>query len=159
MRWMLKTGCLRYVQKGRETMAQDLTRFLQAQEGSYAQALAEMKRGRKESHWIWYIFPQMKGLGRSAMSEFYGISGMEEARAYLKDPVLGARLAEICNALLALDVEDIVQVMGRPDDKKLKSSMTLFEAAAEDPEVFQRVLDKYYQGKRDGRTLRMLGME
>ena len=140
-------------------MAYDLTRFLQAQEGSYAQALAEMKRGRKESHWIWYIFPQMKGLGRSAMSEFYGISGMEEARAYLKDPVLGARLVEICNALLALEVEDIVQVMGRPDDKKLKSSMTLFEAAAEDPEVFQRVLDKYYQGKRDGRTLRMLGIE
>ena len=140
-------------------MAYDLTRFLQAQEGSYAQALAEMKRGRKESHWIWYIFPQLKGLGRSAMSEFYGISGMEEARAYLKDPVLGARLVEICNALLALEVEDIVQVMGRPDDKKLKSSMTLFEAAAEKPEVFQRVLDKYYQGKRDGRTLRMLGME
>ena len=118
-----------------------------------------MKRGRKESHWIWYIFPQLKGLGRSAMSEFYGISGMEEARAYLKDPVLGARLVEICNALLALEVEDIVQVMGRPDDKKLKSSMTLFEAAAENPEVFQRVLEKYYQGKRDGRTLRMLGME
>ncbi len=140
-------------------MAYDLTRFLQAQEGSYAQALAEMKRGRKESHWMWYIFPQLKGLGRSAMSEFYGISGMEEARAYLKDPVLGARLVEICNALLALEVEDIVQVMGRPDDKKLKSSMTLFEAAAEKPEVFQRVLDKYYQGKRDGRTLRMLGIE
>lgn len=140
-------------------MAYDLTRFLQAQEGSYAQALAEMKRGRKESHWMWYIFPQLKGLGRSAMSEFYGISGMEEARAYLKDPVLGARLVEICNALLALEVEDIVQVMGRPDDKKLKSSMTLFEAAAENPEVFQRVLEKYYQGKRDGRTLRMLGME
>ena len=140
-------------------MAYDLTRFLQAQEGSYAQALAEMKRGRKESHWIWYIFPQLKGLGRSAMSEFYGISGMEEARAYLKDPVLGARLVEICNALLALEAKDILQVMGRPDDKKLKSSMTLFEAAAEDPEVFQRVLEKYYQGKRDGRTLRMLGME
>ena len=140
-------------------MAYDLTRFLQAQEGSYAQALAEMKRGRKESHWMWYIFPQLKGLGRSAMSEFYGISGMEEARAYLKDPVLGARLVEICNALLALEAKDILQVMGRPDDKKLKSSMTLFEAAAEDPEVFQRVLDKYYQGKRDGRTLRMLGME
>lgn len=118
-----------------------------------------MKRGRKESHWIWYIFPQLKGLGRSAMSEFYGISGMEEARAYLKDPVLGARLIEICNALLALEAKDIVQVMGRPDDKKLKSSMTLFEAAAEKPEVFQRVLDKYYQGKRDGRTLRMLGIE
>ena len=140
-------------------MAYDLMRFLQAQEGNYAQALAEMKRGRKESHWMWYIFPQLKGLGRSAMSEFYGISGMEEARAYLKDPVLGARLVEICNALLALEVEDIVQVMGRPDDKKLKSSMTLFEAAAENPEVFQRVLEKYYQGKRDGRTLRMLGME
>ena len=144
-------------------MAYDLMRFLQAQEGrqegTYSQALAEIRRGRKESHWIWYIFPQLKGLGRSAMSEFYGISGMEEARAYLKDPVLGARLVEICNALLALEVEDIVQVMGRPDDKKLKSSMTLFEAAAEKPEVFQRVLEKYYQGKRDGRTLRMLGME
>ena len=144
-------------------MAYDLTRFLQAQEGrpegSYSQALAEIKQGRKASHWIWYIFPQMKGLGRSSMSEFYGISGMEEARAYLKDPVLGARLVEICNALLALDVEDIVQVMGRPDDKKLKSSMTLFEAAAEDPAVFQKVLEKYYRGKRDGSTLRMLGRE
>ena len=144
-------------------MAYDLMRFLQAQEGrqegTYSQALAEIRRGRKESHWIWYIFPQLKGLGRSSMSEFYGISGMEEARAYLKDPVLGARLVEICNALLALEAKDIVRVMGRPDDKKLKSSMTLFEAAAEKPEVFQRVLDKYYQGKRDGRTLRMLGME
>lgn len=144
-------------------MAYDLTRFLQAQEGrpegSYSQALAEIKQGRKVSHWMWYIFPQMKGLGRSSMSEFYGISGVEEARAYLKDPVLGARLEEICNALLALDAEDIVQVMGRPDDKKLKSSMTLFEAAAEDPAVFQKVLGKYYRGKRDGCTLRMLGME
>lgn len=144
-------------------MAYDLMRFLQAQEGrqagTYSQALAEIRRGRKESHWIWYIFPQLKGLGRSSMSEFYGISGMEEARAYLKDPVLGARLVEICNALLALEAKDIVQVMGRPDDKKLKSSMTLFEAVAEKPEVFQRVLDKYYQGKRDGRTLRMLGIE
>ena len=140
-------------------MAQDLMRFLQAQKGSYAQALAEIKQGRKVSHWIWYIFPQLKGLGRSSMSEFYGISGMEEARAYLKDPVLGARLVEICNALLALDAEDIVRVMGRPDDKKLKSSMTLFEAAAEDPAVFQKVLEKYYRGKRDGSTLRMLGRE
>lgn len=144
-------------------MAYDLTRFLQAQEGrpegSYSQALAEIKQGRKVSHWMWYIFPQMKGLGRSPMSEFYGISGVEEARAYLKDPVLGARLVEICNALLALDAEDIVRVMGRPDDKKLKSSMTLFEAAAEDPAVFQNVLEKYYRGKRDGCTLRMLGME
>lgn len=140
-------------------MAYDLMRFLQAQEGSYSQALAEIKQGRKASHWMWYIFPQMKGLGRSSMSEFYGISGVEEARAYLKDPVLGARLEEICNALLALDAEDIVRVMGRPDDKKLKSSMTLFEAAAEDPAVFQKVLEKYYRGKRDGCTLRMLGME
>lgn len=138
-------------------------RFLQAQEGrqegTYSRALAEIRRGRKESHWIWYIFPQLKGLGRSSMSEFYGISGMEEAGAYLKDPVLEARMIEICNALLALEAKDIVQVMGRPDDKKLKSSMTLFEAAAEKPEVFQRVLDKYYQGKRDGRTLRMQGIE
>ena len=144
-------------------MAYDLMRFLQAQEGrqegTYSQALAEIRRGRKVSHWIWYIFPQLKGLGRSSMSEFYGISGMEEARAHLKNPVLGARMIEICNALLALEAKDIVQVMGRPDDKKLKSSMTLFEAAAEKPEVFQRVLDKYYQGKRDGRTLRMLGIE
>ena len=137
-------------------MAYDLMRFLQAQEGSYAQALAEMKRGRKESHWMWYIFPQLKGLGRSAMSEFYGISGMEEARAYLKDPVLGARLIEICNALLALEAKDIVQVMGRPDDKKLKSSMTLFEAAAPDEPVFGAVLDKFYGGERDSLTLEKL---
>ena len=140
-------------------LSKSIDRFLEPQKTAYPTALAEVSRGRKESHWMWYIFPQLKGLGRSAMSEFYGISGMEEARAYLKDPVLGARLVEICNALLALEVEDIVQVMGRPDDKKLKSSMTLFEAAAEKPEVFQRVLDKYYQGKRDGRTLRMLGIE
>ncbi len=108
---------------------------------------------------MWYIFPQLKGLGRSSLSAYYGIRDLGEAGAYLADPVLGPRLAEICRALLALDTDDAAAVMGRPDDRKLRSSMTLFGAAADTPGIFQAVLDKYYQGQRDRRTLRMLGLE
>lgn len=140
-------------------MGYDLTRFIQVQQQDYPFALDEIKKGRKKSHWIWYIFPQLKGLGHSAMSEYYGIQDLEEAKAYLADPVLKAHLVEICSALLELDTNDAVAVMGRPDDKKLKSSMTLFDAASGHQEIFGKVLEKYYQGKRDGRTLQMLKMK
>lgn len=139
-------------------MNNDLSRFVQAQQHSYACALAEIRRGRKTSHWIWYIFPQLKGLGRSSTSEFYGIRDLEEARAYLADPVLGPRLIEISEALLALDTDNPMAVMGQPDDLKLRSSMTLFAAAAPSCDVFERVLDKYFHGRKDGLTLRKLGL-
>ena len=140
-------------------MTYDLTHFKQVQLLGYPRALAEIRSGKKTSHWMWYIFPQLKGLGRSSLSAYYGIRDLGEARAYLADPVLGPRLAEICRALLVLDTDDAAAVMGRPDDRKLRSSMTLFNAAADTPGVFQAVLDKYYQGRRDRRTLRMLGLE
>ena len=137
-------------------MAYDLNRFLTAQEQDYAQALAEIRAGRKRSHWIWYIFPQLRGLGYSYNAEYYGIADAEEARQYLAHPVLGARLREITEALLELPESDSVRVMGRPDDLKLCSSMTLFEYVAEQGSVFGKVLDKYYGGRRDAATLRML---
>lgn len=140
-------------------MEYDVTRFLLAQQRDYLQALAEIKNGKKESHWIWYVFPQLKGLGKRAASEYYGIADLEEAKAYLAEPILRAHLLEICNALLALETNDPVAVMGRPDDKKLKSSMTLFDAATEEMDVFQKVLEKYYQGRRDYQTLQMLGLD
>ena len=137
-------------------MAYDLSRFLAAQERDYAQALAEIRTGRKRSHWIWYIFPQLRGLGYSYNAEYYGIADAEEARQYLAHPVLGARLREITEALLELPESDSVRVMGRPDDLKLCSSMTLFEYVSVQDSVFGKVLDKYYGGRRDAATLRML---
>lgn len=137
-------------------MAYDLNRFLTAQEQHYAQALAEIRAGRKRSHWIWYIFPQLRGLGYSYNAEYYGIADAEEARQYLAHPVLGARLREITEALLELPESDSVRVMGRPDDLKLCSSMTLFEYVSVQDSVFGKVLDKYYGGRRDAATLRML---
>ena len=137
-------------------MIDDLNRFLMAQERDYAQALAEIRAGRKQSHWIWYIFPQLRGLGYSYNAEYYVIADTGEARLYLAHPVLGARLREITNALLNLPESDPVRVMGRPDDLKLCSSMTLFEYVAEQDSVFGKVLDKYYGGRRDAATLRMV---
>lgn len=137
-------------------MAYDLNRFLAAQEQDYAQALAEIRAGRKRSHWIWYIFPQLRGLGYSYNAEYYGIADAEEARQCLAHPVLGARLREITEALLELPESDSVRVMGRPDDLKLCSSMTLFEYVSVQDSVFGKVLDKYYGGRRDAATLRML---
>lgn len=125
----------------------------------YQRALTEIKNGKKVSHWMWYIFPQLKGLGRSFTSEYYGIQDLDEAKAYLADPILGRHLIEICNALLSLDTNDATEVMGRPDDRKLKSSMTLFDAATESSDVFRLVLEKYYNGKKDYRTLEMLGIK
>lgn len=133
-----------------------MLRFIQAQENDYQTALAEVRAGCKCSHWMWYIFPQLKGLGFSSTAQYYGINGREEAMAYLKHPVLGARLREITSMLLTLEGKSAVEIFGRTDAMKLRSSMTLFYAVSED-DLFKKVLDKYYDGKPDGRTLAMLG--
>jgi uncharacterized protein (DUF1810 family) len=137
-------------------MGFDLDRFKKAQEEDYPHALQEIKAGRKRSHWIWYIFPQLKGLGFSSMSEYYGIDGRAEAQAYIADSVLRARLVEISQALLALESNNPTQVMGYPDDLKLKSSMTLFAEVAPDIPVFEQVLQKFFAGEKDSRTLQLL---
>lgn len=139
--------------------AYNLERFKNAQEGDYAIALSELRAGRKRTHWIWYVFPQLKELGRSSTAQYYGISGLEEARAYLADPVLGARLLECAEALLALDASNPKAVLGYPDNLKVCSSMTLFEVAGADDarwKPFGRVLEKFYHGKRDEHTLALI---
>ena len=133
-----------------------LDRFLDAQRGDYAAALAEVRRGRKTSHWMWYIFPQIAGLGQSSTARYYSIRDLEEAREYYAHPVLGQRLREISGALLGLRGSDPVAVFGGIDSMKLKSSMTLFAMAAPDDPIFQQVLDKYYGGEQDALTLRIL---
>lgn len=139
-------------------MAYDLDRFLSAQAGVYDQALAEIRAGRKRSHWMWFVFPQVSGLGRSAMAERYAITCLAEAEAYLAHPVLGARLREITQALLDHPSRDAHRVLGSPDDLKLRSSMTLFERAEDGDEqsVFTKVLDEFYSGQRDAVTLGLL---
>ena len=137
-------------------MEKSLDRFLKAQKRDYETALAEIRSGHKRSHWIWYIFPQLKGLGRSEMAEYFGIRDMAEAVAYWKHPMLGQRLIEIAEALLELESSDPAEVMGWPDDMKLKSSMTLFLLAAPEEPVFGKVLDKFFGGERDMNTVRML---
>lgn len=134
-----------------------LDRFLKAQAGDYDAALREIRAGRKRSHWMWYIFPQLRGLGFSATAEYYGLRDLEEARDYMEHPVLSARLVEISEALLKLPGSDPTAVLGYPDDLKLRSCMTLFELAAPEQPVFARVLEKYYGGRRDTRTLSLLG--
>ena len=134
-----------------------LERFIKAQNNTYEEALNEIKAGRKRSHWIWFIFPQIKGLGFSHMSQLYGIENIDEAREYLANPVLGTRLVEISEALLNLQENDPAVVMGgSPDDMKLQSSMTLFAAVSDDNSVFHRVLDKFFDGKKDTKTLELL---
>ena len=137
-------------------MAYDLDRFKKAQAEDYETALEEIKRGRKESHWIWYIFPQLKELGFSSTAKYYGIDGIDEAKAYMADAELRRNLLKITDALLRQPETDIHRVMGYPDDMKLRSSMTLFEAAAPDQSVFGEVLDKFYGGERDDATLNLL---
>ena len=136
--------------------AYDLQRFLDAQEQDYEQALSEIRSGRKRSHWIWYIFPQLKALGFSSTAKYYGIADLEEAKAYLAEPTLRARLLEISGALLTLSENDPGRVMGYPDDLKLRSSMTLFAAADPAEPVFRQVLDKFFSGKPDTKTLDLL---
>ncbi len=134
----------------------DLSRFTEAHRRSFETALGEIRNGRKNTHWMWYILPQLQGLGRSATSRFYALSGVDEAKAFLDDPYLGGNLKEICSALLLLDTDDPVRVFGRPDGMKLRSCMTLFSRAAGSPSVFDEVLDKYFGGEQDNLTLKML---
>ncbi len=131
----------------------DLKRFLDAQERDYAIALSEIRSGRKRSHWMWYIFPQIAGLGFSETSKFYAIKNKREAESYLAHPVLGARLVEISATLLEIEGKTANQIFGSPDDAKLKSCMTLFGSLENAHPVFQRVLDKYFNGIKDRRTL------
>ncbi len=134
----------------------NLERFLSAQKLMYASALDEIRSGEKQSHWIWFVFPQLKALGFSETAQFYGIEDLEEAKAYLAHPILRERLLEISQALLALEDSDPTRVMGYPDDLKLRSSMTLFEAADPAIPVFAQVLEKFYGGNRDDKTLALL---
>lgn len=135
-----------------------LNRFLEAQEPMYATALKEMKNGEKESHWIWYIFPQLRGLGYSPNAYTYGINGLEEAKAYLEHPVLSARLIEISTALLSHKGESIEDIMGDIDALKLRSSMTLFALVSKDSSVFHQVLDCFYDGNMDELTRKLAKM-
>jgi len=135
----------------------DLQRFIDAQEADFTTALAEIKNGRKRSHWMWYIFPQLRGLGSSETSRYYGIQNIDEAEAYINHPILGQRLMEICLALLQLKTNDPNEIFGSPDDLKLRSSMTLFASLPDAYPVFQSVLEKFFNGKSDDKTLRLIG--
>lgn len=137
-------------------MHYDLERFVRAQEYSYADALAEITNGCKRTHWMWYIFPQLKALGRSSRAILYGIENLEEARLYLTHPVLGERLKEISRALLALEISDPYRVMGDIDGMKLCSSMTLFAEVEGYDSVFGQVISKFYHGKADEKTIQIV---
>lgn len=135
----------------------NLQRFVDAQDGVYADALEELRRGAKETHWMWFIFPQVAGLGRSSTAQFFAIASREEAKAYLGHELLGPRLRECAEALLSVEGKTAEEIMGHPDDRKLQSSMTLFaEVAGPDP-LFTGVLRKYFGGERDAATLQLLG--
>lgn len=134
----------------------DLNRFVQAQEEIYSRALAEINRGRKQSHWMWFVFPQIDGLGYSSTARFYAIKSRDEAQAYLTHPLLGKRLFECSEALLKIKAKSAEEIFGYPDDLKLRSCMTLFASISEAGSVFSRVLDQYYGGQADPQTLALL---
>ena len=143
--------------------AVDLSRFTQAYKGyfgnvSYQTAFSELQNGRKITHWMWYIFPQIHGLGRSSTSQYYAIQSIDEAKAFLNDSYLGESLRGICSVLLKLETNNPTEVFGWPDDMKLKSSMTLFASVSEDNFVFHKVLEKFFNGEYDKRTLNILGI-
>jgi len=133
-------------------MSSDLERFVAAQQGLYEGALRELRAGRKTGHWIWFIFPQLAGLGRSEMSRFYGIASLEEARAYMDHPVLGLRLRECVGAVLATSGVTAEQIFGALDAMKVRSSMTLFHRAAPDEPLFAEMLERFYGGVADEAT-------
>ncbi len=135
----------------------DLRRFVEAQRGEYEQACAELRAGAKRGHWMWYIFPQVRGLGFTQRSIKFGISSKEEAEAYLNHPVLGPRLRECTRLVLKIEGRDIQQIFEDPDDLKFRSSMTLFAAASSDNQIFQDALQKYFAGQPDARTLERIG--
>ncbi len=139
------------------TSAHGLERFIDAQESVYETVRAELAAGKKRSHWMWFIFPQLKGLGRSDTARFFGIDGRDEAVAYWRHPVLGARL-KACTQLVARHEEKTAfEILGSPDDVKLKSCMTLFAVVAPGESVFSEVLQRYFEGERDVATLDLLG--
>lgn len=134
----------------------NLKRFIDAQESSYPIALNEIKNGKKQSHWMWFIFPQVQGLGLSATSKYYAINDLNEAGEFLQHPILGGRLIQICYELLNLESNDAHKIFGSPDDLKLKSSMTLFSSVHNTDPVFQSVLNKFFKGSKDGKTLQII---
>ena len=138
------------------TANNSLQRFIDAQENDYAIALSEIKTGKKQSHWMWYIFPQIQGLGFSEKSKFYAIKSIREAEEFLNHPALGSRLIEICSALLNIETNDAHKIFGSPDDMKLHSSMTLFSSLPNSNPVFKKILDKFFDGKKDEKTLQII---
>ena len=136
----------------------DMKRFLQAQEDDYQMALSEIRSGRKRSHWMWYIFPQYEGLGFSTTSRWYSIKSVAEAKAYLNHPLLGQRLTECVEAALSVESRSADEIFGSLDGMKLRSCATLFAYVSPAGSVFDRLLDKYFQGERDSKTLRLLGV-
>jgi uncharacterized protein (DUF1810 family) len=138
------------------TPGYDLARFVQAQERDYEQALSEIRRGRKRSHWMWYVFPQYDGLGSSPTSRQYAIKSLAEAEAYLAHPVLGPRLLESARAALAVEGRSAVEIFGSPDDMKLHSCATLFASISPPGSEFHQILDKYFGGERDEKTRRLV---
>lgn len=139
-------------------MTSDLNRFLTAQQGGvYENALSELKNGRKRSHWMWFIFPQIKGLGYSETAQYYAIKNSEETEQYLNHPVLGNRLLYCTNAVLAIENKTALEIFGEPDNVKLNSCMTLFAQLPNASPVFSRVIDQYFNGKPDTKTLALLG--
>jgi uncharacterized protein (DUF1810 family) len=139
-----------------DQMQTNLERFIEAQRINYQQALSEIKNGRKQSHWMWYIFPQIAGLGFSETSRFYAIRDLDEATAYFRHEILGTRLVEISEALLQLPTNNAHSIFGSPDNMKLQSSMTLFSLVESTNPVFQAVLDKFFNGKPDQKTIQRL---
>ncbi|UPQ81659.1 DUF1810 domain-containing protein [Pseudomonas knackmussii] len=134
----------------------DLQRFVEAQTPVYKRALEELRAGHKQSHWMWFVFPQVAGLGSSAMAQRYAISGVDEARAYLEHPLLGPRLHACAQAMLLHRDRSVRQILGSPDDLKLRSSMTLFAAVAPEQPLFQQVLDTFFEGEADPKTMSRL---
>lgn len=136
----------------------NLTRFVRAQENDYEPALSEIRNGRKRTHWMWYIFPQLDGLAFSSTSRHYSIKSLAEAKAYLDHPILGPRLLECAQAVVRVEGRSATEIFGAPDDLKLKSCATLFACVPPRDSVFDRLLTKYYRGERDGKTLQLLGI-
>ena len=136
----------------------NLSRFVHAQEGDYEQALAELRSGHKRTHWMWYIFPQLDGLAFSATANHYAIKSVEEAKAYVEHPRLGPRLRECAEAVLRIEGRSAWEIFGSPDDLKLRSCATLFACVSPPGSVFERLLTKYYGGRRDEKTLQLLGI-
>ena len=135
----------------------DLQRFVDAQDDVYEQVCDELRDGRKTSHWMWFVFPQLRELGRSATAIKFGIASLEEARAYLRHPVLGPRLKECAGLATRIDGRSITAIFGSPDDLKFRSCMTLFQCAAPEEKIFDAALQKYFGGVPDARTLELLG--